>query len=469
MATVSTATSYTARVRVSRLDGGGWEIWWALAGMMLPMAPYLVIPMLLSAPGGGQERSTFVTVLWVSLAMLASVGGVVLWFTLAARWPRLDDTRWFHALTRIRLDASGLELEGLAPMPWAAVRSVMRESVDGDSVLVDTIPFKGIRVHLPVDEALPVFEHFLRIQALHGVPYREAPRWRRRCRSERRRIAPLPASDKALFLEPDTAIARRETSPATPAELKQLQPLARGEMAGWFLPMLEAFVLVPLLATTALLIEQAIGHWVLHDDWDQPGTMRLTLWIAAVVFVLWIGLRRWIAQRSARHRHWQAVLAKGEVELERHQLEQAIVLWAPLPLGEDEPEPVNPTRGIAWIVAPTAEQRWLVLRHDQAGLPSHVAHGASWLSSSGNQLAPRQSLDLVFAPRTHRRIDTRCDGERVPVQITLRVMPRAEAEQLERAANVEGILPPSRFGLVDASDVAWLTGLLRRMSSTDSR
>jgi hypothetical protein len=49
------------------------------------------------------------------------------------------------------------------------------------------------------------------------------------------------------------------------------------------------------------------------------------------------------------------------------------------------------------------------------------------------------------------------------------VMPRAEAEQLERAANVDGVVPPGRYGLVDGSDVPWLEGLLRRTAAADSR
>ncbi|MFM9924853.1 hypothetical protein VLK31_17810 [Variovorax sp. H27-G14] len=109
-------------------------------------------------------------VAWLAIFALWLLGLVVVtrvWIWVETHWLKPDERRPkpFHGATQVDVGESGFSVQGLGHVDWIDVLTI--EGIpDSDSYLiVHTRPFKKLMLTVPVDELVPVINHYLSLKS----------------------------------------------------------------------------------------------------------------------------------------------------------------------------------------------------------------------------------------------------------------------------------------------------------------
>ncbi|RQT20254.1 hypothetical protein [Burkholderia contaminans] len=273
------------------------------------------------------------------------------------------------------------------------------------------------------------------------------------------------------FHTPSDEIAAREIAAMSNEERARAKSAGSVHVRNWLAIVMLPAVFGPVIPMLAYLLGLLAYRGMVDPAFDLDravdGTAVTIIWVTALFIAAWIGLNWCVAMYGTRQRYWREMPSNGHVELERHTLCSAIIVWS----DDYDPEPLyveewidgklksSTTRVRQWILARTSIGHWLVLDHRIA---ADSGYGPPTLPLETKRLIPQQELAVAFAPRTHIRIGLRWSGPAAPLTVTSYLLSHAECERLTAAAHLYAFFPPAQYGVVDPSDADWVAKLAAR-------
>ncbi len=273
------------------------------------------------------------------------------------------------------------------------------------------------------------------------------------------------------FHTPSDEIAAREIAAMSNEERARAKSAGSVHVRNWLAIVMLPVVFGPVIPMLAYLLGLLAYRGMVDPAFDLDravdGTAVTIIWVTALFIAAWIGLNWCVAMYGTRQRYWREMPSNGHVELERHTLCSAIIVWS----DDYDPEPLyveewidgklksSTTRVRQWILARTSIGHWLVLDHRIA---ADNGYGPPTLPLETKRLIPQQELAIAFAPRTHIRIGLRWSGPAAPLTVTSYLLSHAECERLTAAAHLYAFFPPAQYGVVDPSDADWVAKLAAR-------
>lgn len=267
------------------------------------------------------------------------------------------------------------------------------------------------------------------------------------------------------FHTPSDDIAAREVAAMSDEERARARSAGTVHVRSWLTILMLPVVVGPVIPVLAYLLGMLAYHGTVDPTFDMDravdGTAVTIIWVTALFIAAWIGLNWCVATYGTRQRYWREMPSNGHVELERHTLCSAIVVWS----DDYDPEPLyvdewidgklksSRTRLRQWILARTSVGHWLVLDHRIA---ADNWYAPPTFPSETKRLIPRRELAIAFAPRTHIRIGLRWSGPAAPLAVTSYLLARAECERLSAAAHHHAFFPPDQYGVVGPADADWV-------------
>ena len=246
------------------------------------------------------------------------------------------------------------------------------------------------------------------------------------------------------FHTPSDDIAAREVAAMSDEERARAKSVGSVHVRSWLAILVMPVAVGPAIPMLAYLLGMLAYRGTVDPAFDMDRAVSETavtvIWVTALFIAAWIGLNWCVATYGTRQRYWREMPSNGHVELERHTLCSAIVVWS----DDYDPEPLYVEEWIdgklkssmtgvrQWILARTSAGHWLVLDHriaaDGWGAPPTFP-------SETKRLIPRRELAIAFAPRTHIRIGLRWSGPAAPLTVTSYLLSHAKCERLAAAAH----------------------------------
>ncbi|QXI30605.1 hypothetical protein [Pseudomonas vanderleydeniana] len=280
----------------------------------------------------------------------------------------------------------------------------------------------------------------------------------------------------ARFHTPDPRIAERERAAMSPEEKAWALDKGSGHRSGWLnwviLP-----VVIGLWAPMVCIILVLLAYQALFAPGFDPQQHREAILTAIqastlLLFIVWVAWNRHRARHDPRLLYWRDLPEVAEVELERHTLVSAFSLWSSN-YDPDNPQVARWADGriqqvadsgvVQWLLAQTAEGRWLVLCERVAGV--FRGHGTQVRPAAASQWPLSEELAIAFAPRTNIPLGLRFSGAALALAETGHWLSRGDLDRLARIAHHWTFFAPERYALINPSDVPWLEALLRRAQS----
>lgn len=276
------------------------------------------------------------------------------------------------------------------------------------------------------------------------------------------------------FHTPDPRIAERERVAMSPEEKAWALDKGSVHRSGWLhwviLPVVIGLWAPMLCIILVLLAYQAL--FAPGFDPQQHADAILTVILASTLalFIVWVAWNRHRARHDPRLLYWRDLPEMAEVELERHTLVSAFSLWS------SDFDPDNPQverwadgriqhladSGVTqWLLARTAEGRWLVLCERVAGV--FRGYGTQVKPAAASQWPLSQELAIAFAPRTNIRLGLRFSGAPLAPVETSHWLSRGDLDRLARIAHHWTFFAPERYALVSPAEDPWIEALLRRV------
>ncbi|SEI21573.1 hypothetical protein AB3464_03545 [Pseudomonas asplenii] len=276
------------------------------------------------------------------------------------------------------------------------------------------------------------------------------------------------------FHTPDPRIAERERVAMSPEE--KAWALYKGSLhrSGW-LEWLILPVVIGLWAPMVCIVLVLLAYQALFApefDPQRHGEAIFTAMLLStlLLFVVWVAWNRHRALHDPRLLYWRDLPEVAEVELERHTLVSAFSLWS------SDYDPDNPQvarwvdgriqqmadSGVSqWLLARTAEGRWLVLCERVAG--TFRGYGTQVRPAAASQWPLSRELAIAFAPRTNVPLGLRFSGAPLALAETSHWLSRGDLDRLTRVAHHWTFFAPERYGLINSAYVPWLEELLGRV------
>ncbi|KVL21122.1 hypothetical protein [Burkholderia sp. MSMB1826] len=278
------------------------------------------------------------------------------------------------------------------------------------------------------------------------------------------------------FHTPSDEIAAREVAAMSDEERARAQSAGSVHVRNWLAILVMPVAVGPLIAVFAYMAGMLAYRGMVDPAFDidrAVGETSVTVvGVTALFIAAWIGLNWYVATYGTRQRYWREMPFNGRVELERHTLRAAIIVWS----DDYDPEPLyveewidgklksSKARLRQWILARTSVGHWLVLDHRIA---ADSGYGPPTLPLETKRWVPQQELAIAFAPRTNIRIGLRWSGPAAPSTVTSCLLSHAECERLAATAHHYGFFPPDQYGVVAASDADWVEELAARALERD--
>ncbi|WP_231937842.1 hypothetical protein [Burkholderia lata] len=273
------------------------------------------------------------------------------------------------------------------------------------------------------------------------------------------------------FHTPSDDIAAREVAAMSDEERARAMSAGSVHVRHWLAILMMPVVVGPVIPMLAYLLGLLAYRGMVDPAFDMDRAVGETavtvIWVTALFIAAWIGLNWCVATYGTRQRYWREMPSNGHVELERHTLRSAIIVWS----DDYDPEPLyveewidgelrsSRARVRQWILARTSVGHWLVL--DQL-IAADSWYGPPTFPSETKRLIPRRELAIAFAPRPPIRIGLRWSGPAAPLTVTSCLLSRAECERLTAAAHHHAFFPPAQYGVVDPADADWVGELAAR-------
>ncbi|WP_232444846.1 hypothetical protein [Burkholderia ubonensis] len=246
------------------------------------------------------------------------------------------------------------------------------------------------------------------------------------------------------FHTPSDEVAAREVAAMSDEEHARAKSAGIVHVRSWLAILLAPVAVGPLVPMFAYMLGLLAYRGMIDPAFDIDRAVGETavpaIWVTALFIAAWIGLNWCIATYGARQRYWREMPFNGKVELERHTLRSAIVVWS----DDYDPEPLYVEEWIdgklkssragvrQWILARTSVGHWLVLDHRIA---ADSWCGPPTFPLETKRLIPGRELAIAFAPRTNIRIGLRFSGPAAPLTVTSYLLSQAESERLAEAAH----------------------------------
>ncbi|KWK82316.1 hypothetical protein [Burkholderia ubonensis] len=273
------------------------------------------------------------------------------------------------------------------------------------------------------------------------------------------------------FHTPSDEVAAREVVAMSDEEHARAKSAATVHVRSWLAILLAPVAVGPWVPMFAYMLGMLAYRGMVDPAFDMDRAVGETavtaIWVTALFIAAWIGLNWCIATYGARQRYWREMPFNGNVELERHTLRSAIVVWS----DDYDPEPLYVEEWIdgklkssragvrQWILARTSVGHWLVLDHRIA---ADSWCGPPTFPLETKRLIPGRELAIAFAPRTNIRVGLRLSGPAAPLTVTSYLLSHSECQRLAKAAHHYVFFPPDQYGVVDPSDADWVGELAAR-------
>ncbi|KWD80488.1 hypothetical protein [Burkholderia ubonensis] len=227
------------------------------------------------------------------------------------------------------------------------------------------------------------------------------------------------------FHTPSDEVAVREVAAMSDEEHARAKAAATVHVRSRLAILLAPVAVGPWVPMFAYLLGMLAYRGMVDPAFDMDRAVGETavtvIWVTAVFIAAWIGLNWCVATYGARQRYWREMPFKRHVELERHTLRSAIVVWS----DDYDPEPLY-------------VEEWI-----DGKLKSSRAGVRQWVLA-------RTSVGL------------RLSGPAAPLTVTSYLLSHAECERLAAAAHHDVFFPPDQYGVVDPSDADWVGELAAR-------
>lgn len=270
------------------------------------------------------------------------------------------------------------------------------------------------------------------------------------------------------FHTPSDEVASREVAAMSDEEQARAKSAATVHVRNWLAILLMPLAFGPWVPMFAYMLSILAYRGMFDPTFDIDRAVVQAavpaIWATALFIAAWIGLNWCIATYGTRQRYWREMPFERRVELERHTLSSAIVVWS----DDYDPEPLyveewidgklkSSRAGVTqWILARTSAGHWLVFDHR---LAADSWCGPPTLPSETRRLTPGRELAIAFAPRTNIRIGLRIDGPAAPLTLTSYLLSHTECQRLAAVAHHCNFFPPEQYGVVDPSDADWVEEL----------
>ena len=147
-------------------------------------------------------------------------------------------------------------------------------------------------------------------------------------------------NDYERFHTPSDDIAAREVAAMSDEERARAMSAGIVHVRNWLAILAMPVVFGPVIPMLAYLLG-LLAHRGMVDpafDLDRAvdGTAFTIIWVSALFIAAWIGLNWCVATYGTRQRYWREMPSNGHVELERHTLCSAIIVWS----DDYDPEPL---------------------------------------------------------------------------------------------------------------------------------
>ncbi|WP_431823411.1 hypothetical protein [Burkholderia sp. F1] len=273
------------------------------------------------------------------------------------------------------------------------------------------------------------------------------------------------------FHTPSDEVAAREVAAMSDEEQARARSAATVHVRSWLAILFVPIVFGPWVPMFAYMLGMLAYRGMFDPAFDIDRAVVETavpvIWVTALIIAAWIGLNWCVATYGTRQRYWREMPFNGHVELERHTLCSAIIVWS----DDYDPEPIYVEEWIdgklkssragvrQWILARTSAGHWLVLDH---GIAADSWSGPPTFPLETRRLTPGRELAVAFAPRTNIRIGLRMSGPAAPLTLTSYLLSDAERQRLAAAAHHYEFFPPDQYGVVDSADADWVGELAAR-------
>lgn len=97
------------------------------------------------------------------LSIIGMLAGMVAWFPLEQRWLAWRGKLPFSAVTRVVMDETGLQIEGLGCSPWDEVMSWESIPDSNSALIIHTQRYGGLLLRAPIDTLIPLVAHHLNL------------------------------------------------------------------------------------------------------------------------------------------------------------------------------------------------------------------------------------------------------------------------------------------------------------------